>query len=240
MELRHSRAFPLKYARARFLGIAGVDGNGQAELANVIAGLLSPESGRVLIDGKDVTASSVHARRHKHHLSYVPEDRQHTGLVLDFTVFQNAMLRDFKESPFSKNGIVDTLHVRETAHEWVDHYDVRMRSIDQKVRFLSGGNQQKLIFAREVECDPRVFVVMQPCKGLDVGAIEAVQRTVMSERARGKAILYISTELEHIMTVADRIAVMCAGEITGILTPDEVTDERIGALIGGLTEDRAG
>ncbi len=221
------------------LGIAGVDGNGQAELANVVAGLLTPDSGRVLIDGEDVTASSVDDRRHKYALSYVPEDRHHTGLVLDFTIAQNAMLRDFNVPPFSKNGLVNTSHVRDVAQDWVERYDVRMRSIDQTVRFLSGGNQQKLIFAREVECDPRVFVVMQPCKGLDVGAIEAVQRTVMSQRAAGKAILYISTELEHIMTVADRIAVMCAGEITGILTPDEATDERIGTLMGGHAEEGA-
>ncbi|KUJ85309.1 ATPase [Ruegeria marisrubri] len=221
------------------LGIAGVDGNGQAELANVVAGLMAPEAGTVTIDGVDVTTSSAHARRHRNRLSYVPEDRHHTGLVLDFTIAQNAMMRDFNVPPFSKWGIINTSQVRKTARDWVDRYDVRMRSIDQKVRFLSGGNQQKLIFAREVECDPRVFVVMQPCKGLDVGAIEAVQRTVMRERAEGKAILYISTELEHIMTVADRIAVMCAGEITGTLTPDEVTDERIGALMGGLSEKEA-
>jgi len=219
------------------LGVAGVDGNGQAELANVIAGLLAPEAGRVFIDGQDVTISSAHARRHKHHLSYVPEDRHHTGLVLDFTIAQNAMMRDFNVPPFSKNGMVNMSYVRKKARDWVKRYDVRMRSIDQTVRFLSGGNQQKLIFAREVECDPRVLVVMQPCKGLDVGAIEAVQRTVMAERAAGKAVLYISTELEHIMTVADRIAVMCAGEITGVLTPDEVTDERIGTLMGGLSEE---
>ena len=221
------------------LGIAGVDGNGQAELANAIVGLLTPDAGQILVDGEDVTGVSVHARRHRYEISYVPEDRHHTGLVLDFTIAQNAMMRDFRVPPFSRRGIVDTARARALAQDWVERYDVRMRSIDQKVRFLSGGNQQKLIFAREVECDPRVLVVMQPCKGLDVGAIEAVQRTVMAERAAGKAVLYISTELEHIMTVADRIAVMCAGEITGILTPDEVTNERIGALMGGLRDEGA-
>ncbi len=218
------------------LGVAGVDGNGQAELAKVVAGLLTPEAGRVMVNGHDVTRSSVHARRHRHQLSYVPEDRQHTGLVLDFSVAQNAMLRDFNVPPFCVKGMMQNLQIRKTAKDWVDRYDVRMQSIDQKARFLSGGNQQKLIFAREVECDPLVFVVMQPCKGLDVGAIESVQRAIMSQRAAGKAILYISTELEHIMNVADRIAVMCAGKITGILTPDEVTEERIGALMGGLLE----
>ncbi|MCB2128708.1 MAG: ABC transporter ATP-binding protein [Rhodobacteraceae bacterium] len=218
------------------LGVAGVDGNGQAELANAIVGLLAPKSGSVLVDDADVTSASVHVRRQRHRVSYVPEDRHHTGLVLDFSIAQNAMLRDFTAAPFSRGGVVQTRTVREKATDWVRRYDVRMRGIDQKVRFLSGGNQQKLIFAREVESDPRVLIVMQPTKGLDVGAIEAVQRTVIAERAAGKAVLYISTELEHILTVADRIAVMCAGEITGVLTPDEVTTERIGALMGGLHE----
>jgi simple sugar transport system ATP-binding protein len=227
----------LEIREGEVLGVAGVDGNGQAELSEVLTGLLDPDSGTICLDGEDITHTSVHARRHTHGLSFVPEDRHHTGLVLDFSIAQNSMLRDFQISPFSKKGVINFGKIREIAKDWVKRYDVRMRNIDQHVRFLSGGNQQKLIFAREVECDPRVLVVMQPCKGLDVGAIEAVQRTVMAERAAGKAVLYISTELEHIMTVADRIAVMCAGEITGILTPDEVTDERIGALMGGIKEE---
>lgn len=227
----------LEIREGEVLGVAGVDGNGQAELSEVLTGLLEPESGTIQLDGEDITHTSVHSRRHTHGLSFVPEDRHHTGLVLDFSIAQNSMLRDFQISPFSKKGVINFGKIREIAKDWVKRYDVRMRNIDQHVRFLSGGNQQKLIFAREVECDPRVLVVMQPCKGLDVGAIEAVQRTVMAERAAGKAVLYISTELEHIMTVADRIAVMCAGEITGILTPDEVTDERIGALMGGIKEE---
>ncbi len=229
----------LEIRAGEILGVAGVDGNGQAELSEVITGLLQPDEGAVFVDGQDITHKSVHERRHDHNLSFVPEDRHHTGLVLDFTIAQNSMLRDFHVEPFSKKGIVNVAKIRKMAKDWVKRYDVRMRTIDQHVRFLSGGNQQKLIFAREVECDPRVLVVIQPCKGLDVGAIEAVQRTVMAERAAGKAILYISTELEHIMTVGDRIAVMCSGEITGILTPDEVTDERIGTLMGGIKEEGA-
>ena len=215
------------------LGVAGVDGNGQAELAEVICGLTPAISGRLTLSGKDITHASVDERRHIHHLAYVPEDRHHTGLVLDFSVAQNAVLRDYRRAPFSRHGILDRSAMQRAARDWTAKYDVRMRDIDQPVRYLSGGNQQKLIFAREVECDPRVLVVMQPCKGLDVGAIEAVQRTILAERARGKAILYISTELEHILDVADRVAVMCAGEIVGVLDPDEATPERIGPLMGG-------
>jgi ABC-type uncharacterized transport system ATPase subunit len=218
------------------LGVAGVDGNGQAELAEVLTGMRAPSAGSLAVDGEDITALSVYDRRHRIGLSYVPEDRHHTGLVLDFSVMKNAMLRDFRVAPFSKKGVLDMRRAREVTDAWVKQFDVRLRSVDQAVRFLSGGNQQKLIFAREVECRPRVMVVMQPCKGLDVGAIEVLQRAILRERQRGTAILYISTELEHILNVCDRVAVMCAGRITGILRPQDATDARVGALMGGISE----
>ena len=218
------------------LGVAGVDGNGQAELAEVVTGIRKLESGSLTINGENVTGKNVYDYRHKIYMSFVPEDRHGTGLVLDFSVSKNAMLRDYKEPPFSKNGILKKRKIDEITREWVERYDVRLQSLDQSVRFLSGGNQQKLIFAREVECDPRIIVVMQPCKGLDVGAIEAVQCTMLAQREKGKAILYISTEIEHILAVCDRVAVMCAGEITGILSPEEATGERIGTLMGGIRE----
>lgn len=221
------------------LGIAGVDGNGQGELAEVLTGLRSPDSGSVTVRGEEITDLSVHERRHKVGMSFVPEDRHGTGLVLDLAVAHNAILRDFTAPPYSRHALLQMGRVRRTTEDWVERYDVRLRSVDQKARFLSGGNQQKLIFAREVECGPSIMVVMQPCKGLDVGAIEAVQRTVSEQRARGVAILYISTELEHVLAICDRVAVMCAGEITGILTPDQASSERIGALMGGLRETAA-
>jgi len=221
------------------LGVAGVDGNGQAELAEVLTGIRSLESGSLKIHDEDMSGVTVYDRRHNMNISFVPEDRHETGLVLDFPVSKNAILRDFTVPPYSRNGILQKGKIDEIASDWVERYDVRIRSLDQHVRFLSGGNQQKLIFAREVECDPSVLIVMQPCKGLDVGAIEAVQRTVLEQRAKGKAILYISTELEHILAVCDRIAVMCAGEITGVLQPEEATSERIGTLMGGISEEGA-
>ena len=221
-------------------GIAGVDGNGQAELAQVLTGLRAPESGSVTVCGKDITALSVHDRRHKVGMSFVPEDRHGAGLVLDRPIAHNAILRDFTVPPFSNYGVLRKREVRRATEDWAKRYDVRLQSIDQNVRFLSGGNQQKLIFARELECAPSIMVVMQPCKGLDIGAIEAVQRAVSEQRTRGVAILYISTELEHILALCDQVAVMCAGEITGILPPEEATGERIGALMGGLSEAVAG
>ena len=218
------------------LGVAGVDGNGQAELAEVLTGLRPAEGGSVELAGEDITAAGVYERRHRLGISFVPEDRHGTGLVLDFPVYQNAMIRDFRESSFSSGPMLRTANAKAVTEDWVRRYDVRLQSVDQAIRFLSGGNQQKLIFAREVECRPRLLVIMQPCKGLDVGAIEAVHRTVLAERERGTAILYISTELEHILSVCDRVAVMCAGRITGIISPEEATAERVGALLGGLAE----
>lgn len=220
------------------LGVAGVDGNGQAELAEALTGLRQAEDGTVELSGEDVSAAGVYERRHRLGISFVPEDRHGTGLVLDLPVYQNAMIRDFREAPFSSGPMLRTASARKVAEDWVNRYDVRLQSVEQPIRFLSGGNQQKLIFAREVECRPRLLVIMQPCKGLDVGAIEAVHRTVLAERERGTAILYISTELEHILSVCDRVAVMCAGRITGIISPEEATPERIGALIGGLEEEK--
>ncbi len=218
------------------LAVAGVDGNGQAELANAIVGLLKLDSGHITLHDTDITNASVYDRCHTHKIAYVPEDRHHTGLVLDFTIAQNSIIRDFNTDTFSKKGLLNFKNIRTKATQWAQKYDVRMRGIDQQVRFLSGGNQQKLIFAREVERNPELLVVMQPCKGLDVGAIEAVQKTILNARASGKAVLYISTELEDIMTVADRIVVMSGGHITGTLSPSEVTDEKIGALMGGIAQ----
>lgn len=223
--------------QGEILGVAGVDGNGQAELAEVLTGLRVAEGGTVELAGEDITSAGVYERRHRLGISFVPEDRHGTGLVLDLPVYQNAMIRDFREKPFASGPLLNTANAKVVTEDWVRRYDVRLQTVDQAIRFLSGGNQQKLIFAREVECRPRLLVIMQPCKGLDVGAIEAVHRTVLAERERGTAILYISTELEHILSVCDRVAVMCAGRITGIISPEEATAERVGALLGGLSEE---
>jgi general nucleoside transport system ATP-binding protein len=223
----------LSVAAGEILGIAGVDGNGQAELAEAIAGLRTPMAGRVLIDGTDVTQVSVADRLHRHGLGYVPEDRQRTGLVLDTSVAANMMLRSYREPPFARRGLLDFGAIRTHAAQLAQAYDVRLQSVDQQARYLSGGNQQKVILAREIERAPKVLVVAQPCKGLDVGAIEFVQRTLLQQRKNGVGILYISTELEHILMACDRIAVIAQGRITGILTPAEATGERLGLLMAG-------
>ncbi len=224
----------LSVKAGEILGLAGVDGNGQTELAEAIAGLRDPIAGHVRIDGEDVTHLSVAERLHRHGLGYVPEDRQRTGLVLDNSVAANTMLRSYREPAFARHGLfLDFARIRAHAERLVQAYDVRLQGIDQPARYLSGGNQQKVILAREIESDAKVLVVAQPCKGLDVGAIEFVQRTLLAQRAKGVAILYISTELEHILMACDRIAVIARGRITGILTPQEATAERLGLLMAG-------
>jgi general nucleoside transport system ATP-binding protein len=223
----------LSVRAGEILGIAGVDGNGQNELAEAIAGLRTPTAGHIRIEGHDVTQASAADRLHAHGLAYVPEDRQRTGLVLDNSIAANIMMRDYRQAPFARHGLLDFGAARDHAARLVKTYDVRLQSIDQEARYLSGGNQQKVILAREIERGPKVLVVCQPCKGLDVGAIEFVQQTLLEQRKKGVAILYISTEIEHILMACDRIAVIARGRITGILTPAEATAERLGLLMAG-------
>ncbi|HUF43785.1 MAG TPA: ABC transporter ATP-binding protein [Aestuariivirgaceae bacterium] len=217
-------------------GIAGVDGNGQKELAEAIAGLLPPEAGTIRLAERDITGTSVTDRANKLGIAYVPEDRQRDGLVLGHKVSQNLMLRSYGREPFSRYGLLDFAAIRRHAETLVKAFDVRLQSVDQEVRYLSGGNQQKLILARELEGSPSVLVVAQPTKGLDVGAIEFVQRQILEQRDRGVAILYISTELEHLIDVADRVAVMFAGRLSEPMRTDEATPERLGLLMAGAGE----
>jgi simple sugar transport system ATP-binding protein len=221
------------------LGVTGVDGNGQRELGEVIAGLRPLESGRILVGERDIGALEVKARKNEAGIGFVPEDRQATGLVLDYPVATNFILRDYDRPPASRRGILDFAYMAKHAVDLVKRYDVRLRSPQQPARFLSGGNQQKVILAREIEARPRILVIMQACKGLDVGATEFVQNTIFDLKQAGVGVLYVSTELEHVMDIADRIAVMYRGRITGILTPDEATPERFGELMAGVTSEVA-
>jgi len=221
------------------LGVTGVDGNGQRELSEVIAGLRPLDSGALEVSGRDITRLGVKQRKNEAGIGFVPEDRQTTGLVLDYPVATNLVLRDYDRPPASHRGILDFAYMAKNAIELVKRYDVRLRSPQQLARFLSGGNQQKVILAREIEARPRILVIMQACKGLDIGAIEFVQNTIFDLKKAGVGVLYISTELEHVMDISDRIAVMCRGVITGILAPEEATGERLGELMAGVKGEAA-
>jgi simple sugar transport system ATP-binding protein len=227
----------LELYKGEILGVAGVDGNGQTELAEVITGLRPIDTGTIQASGTEIAKLSIEKRRWLFGIGFVPPDRQRTGLVLDYPAPFNLALRQFNHLPFSKNGILNFRYIRQNAEELIEKYDVRLHDLSIPVRSLSGGNQQKLILAREIEAHPKVLIAMQACKGLDIGATEFVQNTLADERDKGLGVLYISTELEHILEVADRIAVMCQGRITGILLPEQVTPERIGMLMAGVSEE---
>ena len=228
------RNVSLTLRAGRILGLAGVDGNGQSEIAEVITGLLPPSSGQILVDGEDISAGNAGARRSNGvAISYVPEDRARVGLVLDHTIGENLTLRSYASWPFAKYGMLRFRAILEHAEEKIRTFDIRLRSAGQSARDLSGGNQQKVVLARELEGRPRIIVVAQPTKGLDIGSAEFVQRKLIEARYEGAAILYISTELERLMEISDEIAVLCRGEITGQLRPQEADVDRIGLMMSG-------
>jgi general nucleoside transport system ATP-binding protein len=226
----------LSLRRGEVLGISGVDGNGQKELAEVLCGLRSASQGRVELAGQDITTSPVRERIHRHRIGYVPEDRHGTGLVLGHPIWKNFFLRGFYRQPHARRGLLRLPAMRARAEQLARQYDCRMRGLDQPAAELSGGNQQKIILAREIEAAPQLLVVMQATKGLDIGAIAFVHAKLREQRDAGVAILYISTELEHVLEVADRVAVMYRGRIQGELARGAATAERIGLLMAGVQE----
>jgi len=169
----------------------------------------------------------------------VPEDRHATGLVLSLSVAENLVLRSVDQAPASKNGRLDRKAISRNGSQIAEQFDIRPRNAELPASALSGGNQQKIILAREIAAASRVLIVVQPTKGLDVGAIAFVQSQIIDAANQGAGILYISTELEHVLEVADRVAVISGGEITGVLTPEEVTSERISLLMAGQKETAA-
>jgi general nucleoside transport system ATP-binding protein len=206
------------------LGIAGVDGNGQRELADAIAGLRTIKQGKIEYNSainKDIK------------IGYIPEDRQKMGLVLQFNIGENLILKSFKKLPFSRRFLLQKQAIKNNAELAMQAFDIRINSEDVQVSQLSGGNQQKVVLARELAGEPILIIAMQPTRGLDVGATEVVHRKLLAERERGAAILYISTELEEVMAISDRIAVMYKGEFVDILDSQTATIEEIGLLMGG-------
>ena len=218
------------------LAVAGVDGNGQAELVDVIAGLRRPTRGRVFVDGFDVTDRGV-ARRRQAGLAHVPADRGTTGLVPDMTVTENLAFRDCDGPPFRRGPWLDFDAMRAAATERIARFGIRVGGPDVATRTLSGGNQQKLVLARELTRQPRVLVAAQPTRGLDPGATRFVIDEILALRKSGGAVLYVSTELEEALLVADRIAVMYRGRFAGVVRRDAIDITRLGLMMSGaLTE----
>ncbi|SDO01092.1 simple sugar transport system ATP-binding protein [Paenibacillus sp. yr247] len=221
------------------LGIAGVDGNGQSELIEALTGLRSIDSGRVLLMGSDITNHSPREISEAG-LSHIPEDRHKHGLVLDFTMSENMVLETYFHSAYNKAGFLNYEAIDRHAEALIKQFDVRTPSIYNKARSLSGGNQQKAIIAREIYKNPNLLIAAQPTRGLDVGAIEFVHRQLIEQRNKGKAVLLISFELDEIMNVSDRIAVIYEGQIVGEVLPQETNDQEIGLLMAGSKRTEKG
>jgi len=222
----------LRVRAGEILGVAGVDGNGQTELAEALAGTRPIESGSVCLDGRDVTRLGADPRQELG-LAYVPEDRGTKGLVKDFTLYENNALKTYDEPPYSRFGWIFPKVMRRKAAENLLAYDVRPPDPDARAGSLSGGNQQKAVLARELSGDPGVIIASQPTRGVDVGAIEFIHGQLLKQRAEGKAILLISLELEEVRSLSDRIVVMYDGRIVGELDAAEATDELLGLLMAG-------
>lgn len=229
----------LEVRKGEILGIAGVDGNGQKELAEVIAGIRKPTSGTMEFLGSDITADKVKAR-FKKGISYISDDRHADGLVLDMSLADNMILRQYDEYPYSKAGFFNRRHIKEVSMKAIKDYRIKTSgksTSDTIVKLMSGGNQQKIILAREITEKANLIIANQPTRGLDIGATEFVRKTLLDQRNLGKSVLLISADLEEIMQLSDRVAVMFAGKIMGVLEHDEITLEKLGLLMGGITKE---
>ncbi|MBY0088720.1 ABC transporter ATP-binding protein [Brevibacillus brevis] len=222
----------LEVRAGEILGIAGVDGNGQSELIEVLTGLRKATSGRVLLNGKEITNQSPR-NISESGLSHIPEDRHKRGLVLDFTMSENMVLETYFHPTFCKNGFLDYGAIEKHAAKLIEEFDVRTPSIYTPARALSGGNQQKAIIAREVDKNPDLLIAAQPTRGLDVGAIEFIHRRLIDQRDQGKAVLLLSLELDEVINVSDRIAVIYEGAIVGIVDAKSTTEQELGLMMSG-------
>jgi simple sugar transport system ATP-binding protein len=231
-ELEAVRDVSFEVRAGEIVGIAGVDGNGQTELIDALTGLRKAKSGRVAVGGKETTNEGARKSLDAG-LGHIPEDRHRRGLVLDFTLAENIALHDYREPPDSRWGWLYPGRLITRARRLLKDFDVRGGGPMTRASALSGGNQQKVVVAREVERDPRVLLAAQPTRGLDVGAIEFVHRRLIEERDEGRAVLLVSLELEEILSLADRILVMYEGRIVGEYAPDATPEELGIAMTGG-------
>lgn len=222
--------FELK--KGEILGIAGIEGNGQSELVEALTGLRKVDKGIIKINNKIISDFSPGNLR-KSGISHIPEDRRKRGLVLPFKVSHNLILGRQRESFFSNKIFLNHKNIDRFSDNKIEEYDIRPRNKNNKTEGLSGGNQQKIIIAREVSYNPEVLIASQPTRGLDVGATEFVHKKLIQQRESGKAILLISLELDEIMMISDRIAVIYNGEFVGILNKDEATEDELGLLMVG-------
>ena len=229
------RGVDLTVSSGEILGVAGVGGNGQSELAECVLGLREPTAGSITIGGADI-AHDDPKRTRERGVAYVPEDRRAEGLVLAFTVADNFILGQQDHAPFSRNGVLDDGAIRANGDKLAKEFDVRPPNARAIVGNLSGGNQQKVVLGRELSEQPKLIVVSQPTRGLDIGSTEYVWERLLEQRARGCAVLLVSSELDEIRALSDRIAVMFEGRLVATLSAAEASEERLGLLMAGHAE----
>jgi len=233
--LHSIRDLSLNVRSGEIVGVAGVDGNGQSELVAAITGLLPVDSGSIFLSGKDITRSGIHERIEAG-IGHVPEDRQRYGLVPDFRLDENLVLKSYMKPPFSsRGGVLNMSAISEYGKKLISSYDIRAgKGPATKAGSMSGGNQQKVIIAREIELSPELLVVAQPTRGLDVGAIETIHSRIVQERDKGRAILVVSFELDEILNLCDRIVAISKGEIVGTVDAEGADEREIGAMMAGM------
>jgi simple sugar transport system ATP-binding protein len=229
--------FSIEVRAGEIVGIAGVEGNGQSDLIEAITGLRKAESGNIVLNGQDITGHSIRDRIESG-IGHIPEDRQKRGLVLDYTLAENIVLEVYYREPYSRKGILQHSKIKQYANQILESYDVRSgEGASSMARSLSGGNQQKAIIGREIERDPILLIAVQPTRGLDVGSIEYIHKRLINHRDNGKAVLLVSLELQEIMNISDRIAVVNQGELIGVVQASETTENEIGLMMAGVKRE---
>ena len=223
----------LTVRRGEIVCVAGIDGNGQSELVYALTGLIPVQSGQILLKGEDVTNMPIR-KRNDRGLSHIPEDRHRHGLVLDYVLEENMILKSYHKNAFQRKGFISFAKMREWTEQLIEKFDIRSGQGARTVtRSMSGGNQQKAIVAREIAIAPDVLIAVQPTRGLDVGAIEYIHRQLVAARDEGKAVLLVSLELDEVMNLSDRILVMYEGEIVADVKPEEITIQELGLYMAG-------
>jgi simple sugar transport system ATP-binding protein len=229
------RDFSLEVRAGEIVGVAGVDGNGQSELLAAISGLLPVKSGGIYLKGKDISRESIR-NRNINGIGLVPEDRRRHGLVPEFRLDENLILKTYRYRSFSnKAGFLRFPAIESHGEKLIADFDIRAgKGPATPVRFMSGGNQQKMVIARELDLSPELLIFSQPTRGLDVGAIEYIHRRIIEERDKGRAILLVSFELDEILGLCDRIVAISKGSVAGVIDAAEADEGRIGAMMGGI------
>ena len=238
LEVKDSRGITLvnklnlEVKSGEILGVAGVEGNGQTELIEAITGMRDSHGGTIAVSGTDITKFKPR-KVTESGIGHIPQDRHKHGLVLDFTIGENILLQTYYQEPYSKAGVLNYQKMYDKARKLIEEYDVRTPNEKTLARALSGGNQQKAIIAREVDRSPNLLIAAQPTRGLDVGAIEFIHGKLIEERDKGRAVLLISLELEEVLNVSDRIAVIYEGQIVAVVNAKDTNEQELGLLMAG-------